>query len=294
MPTAAYTTFAVRVARTRRLSPSFVRVTFTGERLDRFADNGFDQRFKLVLPLPDRGLDGLPTGPDWYPRWRALPDGERHPVRTYTVRAVRPGEREVDVDMVLHGDAGPASRFAEQASPGDEAVLVGPDAAYPGDHAGVTFAPPPGSRLVVAGDETAVPAACSILERLDPRAEGVALLEVPRSADVVEVAAPAGVDVRWLPRDGAPHGSRLAPAVLRLLDGHPGAPSRDAASDPDDEDLLWDVPDTAETSSGRPYVWLAGEATVLRRLRRQLLGGLGFDRRSVAVMGYWRAGHPGA
>ena len=58
----------------------------------------------------------LPDRPDWYARWRALPDERRNPIRTYTVRAVRRDAPEVDVDIVLHGDGGPASRWAERAA----------------------------------------------------------------------------------------------------------------------------------------------------------------------------------
>ncbi|MEV4089138.1 siderophore-interacting protein, partial [Nonomuraea fuscirosea] len=87
--------FDVRVDRLERLSPSFLRVTFTGEDLHLFADNGFDQRLKLILPLPGHGLAHLPTGPDWYPRWRQLGDDRRNPMRTYTARTVRPEAAEV-------------------------------------------------------------------------------------------------------------------------------------------------------------------------------------------------------
>ena len=52
----AWRFFFVSVAAVERLSPTFVRITFTGDDLDLFADNGFDQRIKLVLPLPDLGF----------------------------------------------------------------------------------------------------------------------------------------------------------------------------------------------------------------------------------------------
>ena len=68
-----YRPFAVQVARLQRLSPSFLRVTFTGADLDEFAPNGFDQRIKVLLPLPGRGIDDCPSDPDWYGEWRALP-----------------------------------------------------------------------------------------------------------------------------------------------------------------------------------------------------------------------------
>ena len=72
--------FSTTVREVRRLSPSFLRVTFTGDDLDQFADNGFDQRIKLIPPLPDCGHDHLPTGPDWYEEWRDLPDDRRNPI----------------------------------------------------------------------------------------------------------------------------------------------------------------------------------------------------------------------
>ncbi|MBJ7452832.1 MAG: siderophore-interacting protein, partial [Blastococcus sp.] len=46
-----YRPFAAQVARLRRLSPSFLRVTFTGADVDEFGSNGFDQRIKVMLPL---------------------------------------------------------------------------------------------------------------------------------------------------------------------------------------------------------------------------------------------------
>ncbi|MGH8882589.1 MAG: siderophore-interacting protein, partial [Stackebrandtia sp.] len=123
--------FSVSVRRIRRLSPTFLRVTFTGDDLDRFADNGFDVRVKLVLPAPECGFDKLPTGDDWFSRLRALPAPQQCPIRTYTVRAVRHADREVDVDIVMHPDgpsgSGPVARWARRTEIGDEIVLMGPN-----------------------------------------------------------------------------------------------------------------------------------------------------------------------
>ena len=38
------------------------------------------------------------------------------------------------------------------------------------------------------------------------------------------------------------------------------------------------------------YAWVAGEAGVIRTLRRHLVAERGLERRSVAFMGYWRLG----
>lgn len=287
--------FTAEVRRVQQLSPSFLRVTFTGDDLDRFADNGFDQRIKLIPPLPGQGMDHFPTGPDWYTAWRDLPADRRNPIRTYTARAVRPDLREVDIDMVRHGVTGPASRWAEAAAPGAVACLLGPNADHDGVHGGIDFHPPAHTDfLMLGGDETAVPAIASILDRLPADAVGEALMEVPHTGDVLDLRAPAGVRITWLPRDGAAHGEKLIPAVRRATrrcfgDGPAGAAV--ALEDIDvDEDVLWEVPEEPLTDTSRFYAWLAGEAAVIKTLRRHLVGECGVDRRSVAFMGYWRLG----
>lgn len=292
---APWRVFTVEVRRTRRLSPSFRRVTMTGPDLDRFADNGYDQRIKLVFPLSGNDFRDLPTGADWYTQWRALPDHRRNPIRTYTVRAIRPGARELDVDMVLHGDIGPASRWAEAARPGDPLAVIGPDAGYPGEHGGVEFRPPADADLVLlAGDETAVPAIGAILERLPGDVRGEVLLEVPDLEDRLSLVAPPGIRIGWLPRFGADSGSQLIPAVrsaaAQLLADRGPRPRLLPELDPDEEPI-WEVP---EQPAGGLYAWLAGEAGTITSMRRQLVGGLGLDRRSVAFMGYWRLGRPEA
>src|SRR5919107_3200606 len=140
-----YGPFPVQVARLQRLSPSFLRVTFTGPELDAFSSNGLDQRIKVMLPLPGRGLIDCPSAADWYGEWRALPPERQMPIRTYTVRALRPEAGEVDVDFVLHGATGPASAWAERAAVGDEVVLIGPNARFPGPTGGEEVRPPPGA-----------------------------------------------------------------------------------------------------------------------------------------------------
>ncbi|WP_026212086.1 siderophore-interacting protein [Longispora albida] len=288
--------FRVTVARLEELSPSFLRVTVTGEDLASFADNGYDQRIKLVLPLPGSGLAHMPDGLDWFEQWRRLPDGQRNPVRTYTVRAVRPEASEVDIDMVLHpGGDGPAIRWAREAAAGGEVMLLGPDAGYTeGPHGGIDFHLPGGTRKVlIGGDETAVPAIAAILERLPSDVEGEVVLEVPFAADVLTLAAPEGVRIGWHPRDGAGHGEALVPAfqeAARRVLGSGG--TRAEVLDVNvDEEILWEVPEEGSSLGGTEcYAWLAGEAGAIKTLRRYLVTELGADRRAVAFMGYWRMG----
>src|SRR5699024_6817314 len=46
------------------------------------------------------------------------------------------------------------------------------------------------------------------------------------------------------------------------------------------------------TGHGAFYAWLAGEAAVIKALRRHLVSELGLDRKQVSFMGYWRQGRP--
>lgn len=298
---ASYRLFHVRVARTRVLGPSFVRVTFTSPELASFGAGGFDQRIKLLLPVLPVEEYQLPDQ-DWYVWWRGLPDDLRPVMRTYTVRAARPQVQEVDVDFVLHGvadgHAGPASAWAATASAGDAALLVAPGNPGSGRMWGVEWAPPEQARtLLLAGDETAVPAVLAVLDRLPAGVRATALLEVPADGDVQDVSSAAEVTVEWLPRNGShAHGALLAERVpqvaAQLVDEvSPSVGDTDLEDVDVDAGILWDVPEQA-TASGPSalYAWLAGEAGVVKELRRHLVREVGVPRGSVAFMGYWRQG----
>ncbi len=302
-----WSVFRVRPVRVTSLSPHLVRVSFGTDpgapvgsaTLRHFADNGYDQRIKLILPPVGGDLSGLSDGADWYTRLRQMPEATRPVVRTYTVRAVRsPGadDTEVDVDLVLHGVAGPASAWASRL-PADgarlaafEAALLGPDARYEGPHGGLEFVTDVTDDLLIVGDETALPAIAGILQRLPERATGTVLIEVPEPADALDLAAPGGVRVDWLPRGAAANGAAMTQAALRWRPGDPGRERRSAdVSDPDRwDELAWEVPSPDGGDGIR--AWVAGEASAVRTIRRHLVGPCGLDRKDVAFMGYWRLG----
>lgn len=250
--------FDAEVLRTEIISPSFIRVTFGGPALGRFASGGRDQRFKLFLPQPGQHRPVVPTDPfDWYPRWRAMDPAERAVMRSYTVREQRHDPEEVDVDFVLHGDTGPASRWAARALPGDPVVLLGPVVA---DNRGVDFRPPPDTDwLLLAGDETALPAISGILDTLPAAARALVWLEVPDPADRQWLPTRAQAEITWTCRDRSPVG-------------------------------MHDAIRAADLPGGTPYAWIAGEAGGVRELRRLLLTEHGFDRHRVTFTGYWRRG----
>ena len=307
-PRPSFRPYDVSVAAIERLSDSFTRVTFTGPELHEFGTAGLDQRIKLVLPLPEVGVAHFPRGTAWYECWRNLPDGQRNPIRTYTVRAARPGRREIDIDFVMHGDGGPAACWVATASVGDQLTIVGPDERGENPRIGIEWRPGTARTLLIAGDETAAPAICSILASLPRDAIGSAFIEVPHASDAQPTDAPAGVRVTWLARSTAGHGAALDTAVrawtdcfladhhatLRALRAHRAQRAELADLDLDRE-ILWDIPTEpvavdAAGLSGHLYAWLAGEASVIKGLRRFLVTETGVDRRQVAFMGYWRDG----
>jgi len=249
--------YPVQVARAVAISPHLRRVTVTGAELTGFPFAGPDQRVKLMLPHPGEDIlrfDGATTIPEFL----ALPVDTRPIMRTYTVRHHRPAAAELDIDFALHGDpahAGPASRWATTARPGDPAALYGPAASY---------APPADTQWqLIAGDESALPAVAAILERRPDRVAAQALIEVPDTDDRQPLGR-CGTIVSWFSRDGEPaHESR------RLLDAV--------------RDLT--------LPAGPGYVWLAGESGVVTALRRHLVNDRGLDRDRITFTGYWRHGH---
>ena len=233
----------VEVAAVDRLSPHFVRVELAADQLADFGVDGplYDQRIKLVFPDAQGRLPDVATADEnWLRSWFELPEDSRGAMRTYTVRAVRGegADTRLVVDLVLHpGGSGPGGDWAAAAGAGDRLVVLAPRRGVP--FGGIEFAPPGAARLLLVGDETAVPAVASILEDLGPDARGAVFLEVPEERDVLTLEHPVGVAVHWLPRAGGPRGEALHAAVLEHLGEEP-APLEVAEEEIDPD--LWETP----------------------------------------------------
>lgn len=296
----AWRPFRVWVKRIDRLTPTFLRVTFTGGDLDNLGHDGPDQRIKVYIPpagqrVPEIGLE------DWYGQYRQMDPASRGALRTYTIIAVRPELREVDIDFVLHGDSGPASSWANRLMIGAEVALIGPNRRFPGDCQGYEWHPPARTRtLLIAGDETAVPAISGILGSMCSwtalPAQVHVILEVPTAEDVLPLTTPDGVEVTWLIRnrpagEAATNGELLVDAVRQLdLIERPTALDRSQVDTVDiDLELLWEVA-TNSAGSNDFYAWVAGEAGAVKAIRRYLVRECGIDRQCVTFMGYWRQG----
>ena len=327
--------FEVTVSSVQELSPNFRRITFGGYCLRDFGVNGetLDLRIKLMIPsLAEDGTElPLPvfemTQSGWYREWLAMDPAERGSMRTYTVRRSRLDSvyPEIDVDFVMHFDAdghgGPAANWARNAKPGDAITIIGPNnrhaQCYTAEiYGGIEWRPGMAQRILLAGDETAVPAISAILESLPSYMTGHAFLEVPEAGDFLELSSPADVEITWLARGASigrsrPHGELLQQAVRAAVPepGWVGIKASDGGAGPEPEDvnvdvdILWETParmETAEIEATKNpdmpagampfYAWIAGEAAVIKDMRRYLVRDVGIDRKQVAFMGYWRRG----
>lgn len=257
----------LEVLRTRRLAPHWVRVTLGRGDADRFRPMGYDQWFRLFIPVGgDAGLERVPPKAHklfGYLKFLRIPDGERPVMRNYTVRAYRPAtaERgaEIDVDFVLHGSAaegtaGPASRWAEMCASGDRVVII---------DEGLTFNPERGTdSVILIGDETALPAIAAICASLPESASGTVIIEVPSADDALEFAHPSRISVEWIVRPSETASGALALAALREL-SLPDAPF---------------------------HTYAAGEQALASGVRKQLVGERGVDKNTVSFCGYWKSG----
>ncbi|MGP5218315.1 MULTISPECIES: SIP domain-containing protein [Micrococcaceae] len=316
--------FSLEIVDVQDLGPSFRRLTLAGHQLEHFGTGGhpLDLRIKVLVPpagegavahlrtlfadLAPGGLISEEDSTGWYRAWLAKDPAERGAMRTYTVRSFRPAGHpgnagaspEMDLDFVLHVHrekgvlvGGPASVWAAEARTGDEVIILGPNRALCGhDYGGIEFRPGTARRILLAGDETAAPAICSILESLPPGITGDAFIEVPSVEDIQGSFTRSGVTVQWLPRGMQAPGTLLEAAVRSAV-ALPGAGAVDPGNDLEDVDVDTDILWETTAGAGQPfYAWLAGEAGVIKAMRRYLVREVGIDRKQVSFMGYWRAG----
>jgi NADPH-dependent ferric siderophore reductase len=292
----SYRIFDVNLVRRELLSPNMARLTFGGPQVGQMTTTAPDQRIKIFFPKPDGGRPDIPHRPDWYDLYRAIPVTERAPMRTYTIRNMRSDDCEVDVDFVLHGDEGPASRWANNAALGDPAQISAPNRAFDGPNRGYEWRPPEAvEHVLLIADFTALPAGIGILEELatcptPPRTQ--AFFEIPTEEDRLAVPSWPGLDVRWMIQagSGGAYGTLMRDAAEEAdLPGGAGACARgDKSLDEDGDALL--VWDRAETSGAGFYGWVAGETEAVRQIRNLLVKERGIDKSSVNLMGYWRHG----
>lgn len=237
------------VHRVEQLTPSMVRVRFTGGELEQFNDAAatdayVNARFlprdsPVSVPFEKGDLEGV--APHHQPR-----------PRRYTVRAWDSRLRELVIDFVAHGDEGYAGPWAQHAKPGDRLQFVGPRGNYR-----------PSSEVdwhLFVGDESALPAIGASLDVLSSGdvARVFALVDGP--GHEYPLPSNGNVEVTWLYRNGAVNPDALLP---------------DAVAE-------------ANFPTGGFDVFVHGEAGEVRAVRRHLLVDRGVDVGEESISPYWR------
>ncbi|MCZ4279644.1 siderophore-interacting protein [Kiloniella laminariae] len=242
----------------RQLSPHMLRVTLGGEGLRNFPEGQEGAHVKLLIPEPDIDPAGFLS---------QIEQGQRPVTRTYTIRHHRPDLREIDIDFALHGQdqgkeespegegsGGPASNWAQRAIPGDFIGLFGPGPKK------MTFLN--ADWFLLAADMTAIPAAAAALEEIPRDAVGTAVFEITSEDDRQEIDAPEGIDIHWLVNPTPEKPSKEQSRFIRAIRWRPG----------------------------RPSIFVAGEASVVKELRVHLLQERGIPREDSYVSAYWKIG----
>ncbi|MBK0079815.1 siderophore-interacting protein [Kosakonia sp. S58] len=287
-----YRLFNVQLARKTEISPSLLSLVFSGPEVAQMKSDSPDQRIKMLFPSEDGTLPSLSGDVQWYQAVQSMEKARRPVVRTYTLRHVDPASQEVTVEFVRHGVEGPASAWAINAAPGDAIQIVAPNAAHEADSGGYEWTPPLGLRnALIVADETALPAARGILERLaaqanPPRVQ--AFFEVPEAGDCVDLSAFSFAQITWLPRNphGASHGECLIDAVKHAA-RVPESAHHVQVQEEGDGELLWDK---ATSNSTAFYGWVAAESTVVKLLRHHLVSERGVAHEAINFMAYWAKG----
>jgi NADPH-dependent ferric siderophore reductase len=214
------------------LTPRLTRVRFRGADLDELEwRRGQD----LVLELP------VPGG-----------NARRH----YTIAGHSAEARTLDIDFVLHGKS-PANDWVRTAKGGDRIDAAGPR--------GRTTLNMQADWHLFTGDETCVPGILAMLEGLPAHARSFAFIEVESDADKFAFSPPAGTELTWIVRGGAPRGAETP--LLAALEAF-------------------------ALPAGRGHAYTIGETSMVRALRHHLIA-RGFTKDQISAEGYWRPGRIG-
>lgn len=229
-----------------RLTPNMVRVTLKSNIVEGFSPDCIGGHFKLIVPERDETAK----------EFEALFEERKFKseMRTYTVRYVRPEAKEIDVDIVVHGDVGRVGAWAQKAGAGDVVVI-----SSAGDPKLITNNV---TRIIAAADMTAFPALATGLEGLASDVQVDSFVEILSGDDKQTGSWANDLNIEWIVKPNPYEPSEQLIAAIKELEA------------PDDS-----------TS-----VFVAGEYSMVASLRSYFRNDLGFDKKRCYISSYWKAG----
>jgi NADPH-dependent ferric siderophore reductase len=245
----------ITIVSAENVTPRMRRLIVSCEDAARF-DTADGLHVRLLMPPKGRKPVWPTTLADGRVGW---PEGEDAiGVRYYTIRSIDLERKEMAIDFVLHEDCGkrmPGAEFGLTAQPGDQAGLLGPGAG----------GMPEARDLLLAGDETALPAIGRMIELATPDMRIHAIIEVAdKTEEQTLVCASENFSIEWLHRNGAEPSTAglLEPAIAAKLEG----------------------------LGAEAFVWVACEKNEAQSIRARLKAH-GLDRSRMSSITYWRRGY---
>ena len=169
------------IKQVEKIAAHMIRVTLTGD-LEGFKSLGFDDHIKLFFPDGTTNAEGAPNMLG----------------RDFTPRRYDPVKNTLEIDFAIH-DAGPATRWAAQAQPGQTLDIGGPRGSF--------IIPTTYDWHLLIADETGLPAIGRRLAELPAGTRVVVVGEVDGAADEIAFETKTNATVTWAHRNGAAAGA---------------------------------------------------------------------------------------
>ncbi|SFU15135.1 NADPH-dependent ferric siderophore reductase, contains FAD-binding and SIP domains [Pseudovibrio denitrificans] len=234
----------VRVVRTAAFSSNFIRVTVSAKGIERFFEGGL--HFRLLFP---KNSSFEARWPYWNDKGRTVwPEGDYELMRpVYTVRQFDKAVQSIDFDVFLH-EGGPTADWAARVIEGDTVGLLGPGGGWI----------PEANYLLLAGDETAIPAISRILESSPEGTKCAVVISVSKKGMETPIPLQDGMSLEWVYRDAVGHDG-LFEAAKQI-----------------------EIPNVQEA-----FCWFAAEKKTAKKARKHFRNEVGFKADNCYIAGFW-------
>lgn len=212
-----------------RITPNMIRIVLGGEDLEGFTSLSAGDHIKVFVPDETGEIV----------------------MRDYTPRHYDAQNLRLTLDFSVH-DAGPATKWAMNAKPGDKLQIGGPR--------GSQSITGPIRHWLLIGDETAFPSIGRRVEEMEADTLVTTIVGIPDARDEQLFQTKANLTTHWVHRTD-PTDAEAMLAALRGLVIEPGT-----------------------------FIWLAAEGSVVKAIRAYLLNERHHPQQWLRASGYWVAG----
>jgi|SRR5690554_785562 len=253
IPASPFIAAPFEVIRKEYITPHYLRIFLTGENVAEIAETTVGINNKIIIPPSDMVNFKMPKMNSQTKEWNYEENSSRPKIRTYTHRGIDLEKNEIWIDFVVHGDEGPASKWATHAKPGDFLGVMmkrGKKELYASaDH------------YVLVGDATAIPVIGAILEDLPASAKGIAILEVYDKNEEQLLKTKASIDFIWTHNPIPQNGSKIASILKQQR-----------------------LPKTSR------FAYVAAEFSSVKEIRNYLRKDQHWEREELYAYSYWKSG----